>query len=359
MDLIAVILAGGGGTRFWPLSRQNKPKQLLNLSGNDIMLNDTILRYETVIPAKNTMIVTNKSQAELLNDILLDKVPRENILKEPVGRNTAACILYAALMIQKKCGDGVMAILPSDHYFTDEDGFRSILSKTCEVASETDKLVTIGIKPTFPATGYGYINFNKQININLPGNTFEVNEFVEKPEFEKAKKYLQSGDYLWNSGMFVWKASVILDNFRRYLPRLYNRMMEIYPYLGTDKGEEFITKIYPTLQSISIDYGILERSDDVLVVPGDFGWNDVGSWDALGAIFPPDDNGNIVKSEHIGIKTKNSIIYGNDRLIATIGIDNLIIADTHDAVLICPKDKAQDVKEIVELLKDKGMKKYI
>jgi mannose-1-phosphate guanylyltransferase len=323
------------------------------------MLNDTILRYESVIPAQNTMIVTNETQAELLKDILLDKVPRENVLKEPMARNTAACILYAALVIRKKFGDAVMVILPSDHYFTDEEGFRNILSKTCEVAAAMDKLVTIGIKPTFPATGYGYINFNKQVNSNLPENTYEVNEFVEKPAFERAKKYINSGDYLWNSGMFVWKASVILDNFQRYLPRLYNRMMEIYEYLCTDKEEEYIAKVYPTLQSTSIDYGILERSDAVLVVPGDFGWNDVGSWDALGAIFPPDDNGNIVRAKHVGIRTKNSIVYGNGRLIATIGIDNLIIADTNDAVLICPKDKAQDVKEIVDFLKERDMKEYI
>lgn len=359
MNIISVILAGGGGTRFWPLSRQNKPKQLINLSGNDIMLNDTILRYESVISPENTLIVTNNSQAELLSKILIERVPRENILKEPIGRNTAACILYAALVIQKKFGDAVMVVLPSDHYFIDVEGFRQILAKTCEVAETTGKLVTIGIKPTFPATGYGYINFNKQVNINLPENTYEVNEFVEKPAFEKAKKYMESGDYLWNSGMFVWKASVILENFRRYLPRLYNSFMKIYEHLGTEKEEEYISKVYPTLQSTSIDYGILERSDEVLVVPGDFGWNDVGSWDALGAIFKPDDEGNIVKAKHLSINTKNSIIYSNDRLIATIGVENLIIADTNDALLICPKDKAQEVKDIVDMLKKKEMKEYI
>jgi mannose-1-phosphate guanylyltransferase len=359
MDLIAVIMAGGGGTRFWPLSRQNRPKQFLNLSGNDIMLNDTILRYKNVISPRNTMIVTNKSQADILNETLLSEVPRENVLKEPTARNTAACVLYAALAIKKKYGDGIMAVLPSDHYFTDTEGFRDILRKTCFAAEETGKLVTIGIKPSFPATGYGYINFNKQVKVELPEDTYEVNEFVEKPVFEKAKKYVESGDYLWNSGMFVWKVSVILENFQRFLPRLYGRMMEIYDYIGTDREEEYISKVYPTLQSISIDYGILERSDDVLVVPGDFGWNDVGSWDALGAIFPPDENGNIVKANHVGIETKNSIIYANGRLIATIGIDGLIIADTDDAVLICPKNRAQEVKDMVELLKEKNMNNYI
>ena len=359
MTLVSVILAGGGGTRFWPLSRQNRPKQLLNLSGNDIMLNDTILRYQDVIPLQNTVIVTNQTQAELLDTVLIDQVPRENVLKEPVGRNTAACILYAALFIKKKYGDAVMTVLPSDHYFTDVEGFRGILRKTCDAAITTGKLITIGIKPTFPATGYGYIRYCEDGERKLPDGVYPVSEFIEKPAYERAQKYIASGNYLWNSGMFVWQVSVILDNFQRYLPRLYKNMMKIYNDLGTTREAEVIAKIYPELQSISIDYGILERSDEVLVIPGDFGWNDVGSWDALGAIFPPDENGNIVKANHLGINTENSIIYGTNQLIATINVDNLIIAATHDAILICPKDQAQSVKDVVELLKEKGMKEYI
>ncbi len=359
MTLVSVILAGGGGTRFWPLSRQNKPKQLLNLSGNDIMLNDTILRYQDVIPLENTVIVTNQKQAELLDSVLTPQVPRENVLKEPVGRNTAACILYAALYSKKKYGDAVMTVLPSDHYFTDVGGFRDVLRKTCEAASSTGKLITIGIKPTFAATGYGYIRFSKDSEQQLPAGVYPVSEFVEKPAFEKAKKYMASGNYLWNSGMFVWQVSVILDNFQRYLPRLYKSMMKVYDDLATTREAESIARIYPELQSISIDYGILERSDDVLVIPGDFGWNDVGSWDALGAIFPPDENGNIVKANHLGISTKNSIIYGTDQLIATINVDNVIVAATHDAILICPKDQAQSVKEMVELLKERGMTEFL
>ncbi|NEW07076.1 mannose-1-phosphate guanylyltransferase [Paenibacillus sp. SYP-B3998] len=356
MNRFAVIMAGGGGTRFWPLSRQNKPKQLLNISGNDIMINDTILRYKNVISIENTLIVTNKSQVSLLEEILLEQVPKNNILKEPIAKNTAACILYAALHLQKKYDNCLMVVLPSDHYITNVSNFRATLEKACLLAEETENLVTIGIKPSFPSTGYGYINFNKNI---LKNGAYEVNEFVEKPNFEKAKQYLSTGDYLWNSGMFLWKTSKIIDCFQRYLPRIYNNMMQIYKDIGTEKEEEAIANIYPTLQNISIDYGILERSDDVIVVPGDFGWNDVGSWDALGGIFSPDDHGNIVRAKHIGLDTKNSIIFGKDRLIATIGVDNLIIAETNDAILVCPKDKAQDVKNIVDILKQKGMINYV
>jgi len=355
MNRFAVIMAGGGGTRFWPLSRQNKPKQLLNISGNDIMINDTILRYENVISMENSIIVTNKSQATLLEEILLEQVPKNNILQEPVAKNTAACILYAALYLQKKHDDCVMVVLPSDHYITNVESYRTVLEKACKVAEQSDNLVTIGIKPTFPSTGYGYINFNKSI---LQNGFYEVNEFVEKPNFEKAKQYIASEDYLWNSGMFLWKTSKIINCFQRYLPRLYKNMMQVYGEIGTEREKEAIAEIYPTLQNISIDYGILERSDDVVVIPGDFGWNDVGSWDALGGIFSPDNDGNIVKAKHIGVETKNSIIFGNDRLIATIGIDNLIIAETGDALLVCPKDKAQEVKTIVDMLKEKGMSEY-
>jgi mannose-1-phosphate guanylyltransferase len=356
MNRFAVIMAGGGGTRFWPLSRQNKPKQLLNISGNDIMINDTILRYENVISIENTIIVTNKSQVSFLEDILLEQIPRNNILKEPIAKNTAACILYAALYLQKKYDDCVMTVLPSDHYITNVSSFRAVLEKACQLAEQADNLVTIGIKPSFPSTGYGYINLNKNI---LQNEAYEVNEFVEKPSFEKAKQYLSSGDYLWNSGMFLWKTSKIIDCFQRYLPRLYKNMMQVYGDIGTEREQKAIADIYPNLQNISIDYGILERSDDVIVIPGDFGWNDVGSWDALGGIFSPDDDGNIVKAKHIGFETKNSIIFGNGRLIATIGVDNLIIAETSDALLVCPKDKAQDVKNIVDMLKEKGMSDYV
>ncbi|WP_340394848.1 mannose-1-phosphate guanylyltransferase [Paenibacillus sp. FSL E2-0177] len=359
MNKYATILAGGGGTRFWPLSRQEIPKQLLNISGNDIMLNDTIERFKGIIPQENTVIVTNRTQAVLLESIMHSSVLKANILIEPVARNTAASILFAALSIEKSHGNSLMVVLPSDHYITDEEQFRLTLDEACTVAMESDKIVTIGIKPTFPSTGYGYIAFDKTPIATSPVAVYDVDEFVEKPNFQNAQSYLASGNYLWNSGIFIWQTSVIIDNFKRYLPRLYKTMLPISDCLGTDQEEEVINAIYPTLQNISIDYGILERSDEVVVLSGQFGWNDIGSWDALGSIFPPDDAGNIIKANHVGMDTHNSIIYGNGRLITTIGVDGFIIADTGDALLICPKDKAQSVKDIVELLKEQGMTEYI
>lgn len=360
MQKFAVIMAGGGGMRFWPLSRQQMPKQLLNISGNDVMINESIKRLTDVIPMSNIYVVTNKKQKDIINELILNDLPRENILFEPVGRNTAACIAYAAIAIQKKSPDAVMCVLPSDHHIADEAGFGKTLTKACKVAEETGKLITIGIKPTFPSTGYGYIRYNPEPE-SCTNGAYEVGDFIEKPNIEKARKYLKSGGYLWNSGMFAWKVSTILDNLMRYLPRLYKSMMKIKEMLGTEKEQEKekIDSIYSVVQSISIDFGIMERSDDVLVIPGDFGWNDVGSWDALGTIFPTDENGNIVRAKHICMNTRNSIIYSGDRLVATIGLDDLIIADTPDALLICPKSKAQDVKGIVELMKAQGLEEYI
>jgi mannose-1-phosphate guanylyltransferase len=359
MHKFATVLAGGGGTRFWPLSRQELPKQLINISGNDIMLNDTIARFEGVIPLENTIVVTNASQAVLMERIMHISVPPSNILIEPVARNTAASILYAALYIDHQFGDSLMVVSPSDHHVTEEAQFKKTLSDACAVAEATGKIVTIGITPTFPSTGYGYISHREAALTTEPCESFEVTEFVEKPNFLTAQKYLSSGNYLWNSGIFIWKTSVIIENYKRFLPRLYQSMLPLIDELNSERQKEVIAEIYPALPSISIDYGILERSDQVVVIPGDFGWNDIGSWDALGAIIPPDELGNIVKANHLGIQTANSIIYGEDRLISTIGIDGLIIADTKDALLICAKDRAQDVKDIVMLLKKKGMEEYL
>ena len=221
-------------------------------------------------------------------------------------------------------------------------------------------MVTMGITPTFPSTGYGYIKYDREITVPARDKTaYEVLEFVEKPDTSKAKAYLESGNYLWNSGMFVWKTSVILKSFKRFLPRLYRNMEKIEKYIGTSEEKDIVEKTYPTLQSISIDYGVMERSAEVVVIPGDFGWNDVGCWDSLGSVFPPDENGNITKGDFIDIETRNSIIYSNSRLIAAVGLEDMIVVETGDALLVCPKNKAQDVKKVVEQLKKIGREELL
>ncbi|KDR94549.1 mannose-1-phosphate guanylyltransferase [Peptoclostridium litorale DSM 5388] len=362
MKRFAVIMAGGGGTRFWPISRQKTPKQLLNLSGEDALINETIDRISSIVEREDMYIVTNEKQGKLLVDTIegfCHCTDALNILYEPAARNTAAAIGYAAFAIKKKHGDGIMCVFPSDHYIKDGVGFKSTLERAADIAQSSGHLVTIGIKPTFPSTGYGYIKLLKDTAHLYAGSAYGVEEFVEKPEFETARAYVESGEYLWNSGMFVWKVSKILEDFKRFLPKLYKRLEELSAYMGSKQEDEKLHEIYPSLISTSIDYGVMERSDDVVVVPGDFGWNDVGSWDALGAIFDTDEKGNIIRADNVGIDTRNSIIYGNSRLIATIGLDSMIVVETEDSILVCPKEKAQDVKQIVEHLKRQGREEYL
>lgn len=355
-------MAGGGGTRFWPLSRRERPKQLLNLSGKDIMVNETIDRIAASVGKEHIFIVTNESQAELMKTETAGRMTKERILAEPVARNTAACIGYAAMEIVKKYEDGIMCILPSDQFVKDNAEFTRVMNAAIKAAEETDMLVTIGIQPTFPATGYGYIRVEEGDGreIGSTGKQYrKVKEFVEKPEEETAKTYLASGNYAWNSGMFVWKASTILKKFETLLPDIYACLLQIGDAMGTEKEKEVIQKIYPEIPKISIDYGIMERSHDVIMLAGDFGWNDIGSLDMLGIMKEPDENGNVVYGEQLQIDTKNCIIYGKDKLIATIGVEDLIVIQEKDAILVCEKCRAQEVKNIVDTLDSKGKKQYL
>ncbi|MBQ8527189.1 MAG: mannose-1-phosphate guanylyltransferase [Lachnospiraceae bacterium] len=362
MKTYGVIMAGGGGTRFWPLSRKERPKQLLNLSGRDIMVNETIDRIAASVGKDNIFIVTNETQAKLMETETAGRMDPKRILAEPAARNTAACIGYAAMEIVKKYEDGIMCILPSDQFVKDTEEFTRVMDAAILAAEETDMLVTIGIHPTFPATGYGYICTEKTGGEKI-GETgkeyFKVKEFVEKPDLETAENYLADGNYAWNSGMFIWKASTILKKFEALLPDIYECIAQIGDAMGTEREAEVIQKIYPEIPKISIDYGIMERSRDVIMIEGDFGWNDIGSLDMLGIMKEEDENGNVIYGEQINLDTQNCILYGTDKLIATIGVENLIVIQEKDAVLICAKERAQDVKKIVDTLSSQAKEQYL
>lgn len=349
-----VIMAGGGGTRFWPLSRKQTPKQLLNLSGKDVMVNETIDRLSLVADRSNIYIVTNRVQADKMRAVTKGRVFSEHILEEPSARNTAACIGYAAVKIIKECGDGIMVITPSDAYIKDVEGYANVLRTAIKAAEEGENLVTIGITPTFAATGYGYINFEQTEEA-----VKKVNKFVEKPDLQTAERYVGSGNYVWNSGVFVWRASVILDKFKKLLPDIYERLIKIGDATGTPAEKDVLNDIYPSIRSISIDYGIMEKSENILVVPGEFGWNDVGSWDMLGVLREQDSNGNISVGNTVVIDSKNTTVYSSGRLVSVVGVDNLVVVETTDAVMVCPKDKAQDVKKIVEELQRQGKEELL
>lgn len=356
MKTYGVILAGGGGTRFWPLSRKELPKQLLNLTGKDLMVNETIDRLEGNVEKENIFVVTNNTQAQLMLDATAGRVRPDHVLSEPAARNTAACIGYAAMEILQKYGDGIMCILPSDHYIKKVDIYKKVISKAIQVAEKTDALVTVGIQPTFPSTGYGYICHGES---KVDDCYYTVRQFVEKPNLQKAKEYLLSGEYLWNSGMFIWKASTIIRYFDKLLPDIYNCLQTIGVAMNTQKEKEVIERVYGTIPKISIDYGIMERADKVLVLEGDFGWSDVGSWDALEALYDKDEHGNITYGEQVHIDTHDCIIYAKSKLVTTIGLDNVIVVETEDAVLVCDKNRAQEVKKIVDVLQDSDKPQYL
>ncbi len=356
MQRAAVIMAGGGGTRFWPVSRMATPKQLVKLTGDDVMINETIKHYDHVIGRQNTFIVTNEKQAQLMDKVLFDEVERSHILIEPVQRNTAPCIIYAAMTLKKLYGDAVMAVLPADHHIGNIKEYERVLNLALDTAEKTDRIVTIGIKPTFPSTGYGYINYSEAPAEGT--EVFDLLRFVEKPNLEKATEYVNSGRYLWNSGMFIWKVSVILDYFKKLLPEMYSDMEEIFDDLRTDKETAAIEATYPKLQKISVDYGIMEKAEGVYCIPADFGWNDVGSWDSLDNVFTGDENNNItVGGSNFKLEgCKDTVVFdaASDKFIAAVGLENTVIVQTKDAVLVCSKDKAQDVKNIVDFLKENG-----
>lgn len=349
MKITAVIMAGGRGERFWPRSRNSFPKQFLSLTGDgETMIQKTVNRLGSLVAAEDVFIVTNESYASLVKE-QLPNLPDENILLEPAARNTAPCIALAAEVIRKKYDDAIMMVLPSDHLIKFNQMFIDTLKIASEVAQKGTGLVTIGITPTYPETGYGYIQFEADEK-GIPG-VYNVKRFVEKPNIELAKEYVNSGEYLWNSGMFVWKASSIDAKLRKYLPDMSEGMDKLYDAAGTDDFTAILKDIFPKFRSESIDFGVMEKASEVYTIPGNFGWDDVGSWLALERVNKTNEYGNMIQGDVISINTKNTTVCGAKKLIATVGIEDLVVVDTDDALLICAKDSTQEVKKVIENLK--------
>lgn len=356
MKITALIMAGGRGERFWPKSRKNMPKQFLSLTDDGkTMIQLTVERISSVVDMEDIYIATNKDYKELVRS-QLPGIPEKNILCEPVGRNTAPCIGLGAVHMAKKYDDAIMLVLPSDHLIKFNKMFLSVLKDSCDVAEKDRNLVTIGITPTYAETGYGYIKFDSHV---MEGRAYKVDRFVEKPSLEVAKEYLETEEYLWNSGMFVWKLSSILYNLERFMPETFAGLKRIQASIGTPEEEDVLRKEFAQFQSQSIDYGIMEKAENIYTVPGTFGWDDVGSWLAVERIRKSNEMGNVVSGNIITVGTHNCIIQGEKKLIATVGLEDLIIVDTEDATLICAKDSTADIKKVLENLKICNRDEYI
>ena len=356
--MYVVIMAGGKGTRFWPRSREKRPKQLLNIVGRRSMLQQTVARIGSLTPAENVLVVAGENHGEEVRNQLAD-VPSENIILEPVGRNTAACIGLAALVVQHRDPSAVMVVLPADHLILDEDLFLETLRAAVAVARSQPALVTLGIRPTAPETGYGYIETDESKGTEQEHPIYRVNSFHEKPDLQRACQYLEKGNFYWNSGMFVWQAKVVLKAMENCLPGLHADLQKLKTALGTHELDAEISRIYPDLQSISIDYGVMEKADNVLMVPADFGWNDLGNWASMAQIWPRDDQHNVSQGDVLTFDSQRNVIYSPRRLCVLLGIEDLIVVDTDDALLVCPVSRAQDVGKVLDLMKQRGMDEYL
>ncbi|MBN1299679.1 MAG: mannose-1-phosphate guanylyltransferase [Melioribacteraceae bacterium] len=347
MNLYAVIMAGGVGARFWPKSREKTPKQLLKIFNEHSLLQNTYHRLNGLVKQENIYLITNKIQSETIKK-QLPGIPNQNIIEEPFGKNTAACIGLATSFIQIHDPDALTLILPADHLIVDVEKFQKTILRAAEYAFKNSALVTIGINPTRPETGYGYIQAD---NLADAADIYDVKTFAEKPNLETAKRFLEAGDFFWNSGMFIWKASTIMNELKLFMPELYEGLSKISSVIGKQNYDQVLTLEYGQLRNISIDYGIMEHSQKVYVIKGEFDWNDVGNWEAVYQLSEKGKNENVVKGDVYLHEVSGSYIETTKGFTAVLGVDNLIVIETDDALLICDRKKAQSVKLIVDNLK--------
>ena len=349
-----VIMAGGSGTRFWPLSRKSRPKQFLALASDRPLIVETLARIKLVAPARQTYVVCGPSHAGTVMQLLKGFSPA-NLLIEPVARNTAPAIALAAYHLARKHPDGILAVLPSDHHIADVPKFQQALLQAKALA-EKGLLVTLGIRPTHAETGFGYIELGDRIG----GGGHRVKAFVEKPDLKTAIRYLKSRKFLWNGGIFVFRADAMIEAFEKIQPEIAQAMRKIEGSAGKPSFQATLAREFKRLPSISIDYGIMEKADNIAVVPSDFGWSDVGSFAALAEVRPTDSEGNLFEGERIlGIDCRNCVVVGKDRPLALLGVSNLVVIDAGDAILVIDKSKSQEVRQIVAALQQKKLERYL
>lgn len=354
MTLYPVIMAGGSGTRFWPLSRKTRPKQFLPLTSARPLIAETAARLSGLATLKNTFVVCGKQHEKLVKKALT-KLDKKNVLVEPMARNTAPAIALAALHVFARQPDGILVVLPSDHHIADVPGFQRELSEAARVA-EQGFLVTLGIRPNRPETGYGYIRRGEK---HL-GASHRVQAFVEKPNVQTAEGYVASGEYFWNGGIFVFRADVILKAFAEHMPELYGPLEQLQKTLGKKTYPKALSRLFAKMPATSIDYGVMEKAQNIAVVPSDFGWSDVGSFSALPEVRQADERGNVVTGKRaVVVDCDNCVVLADSRPLAVVGLKDAVVVDSGDAVLVVPKDKSQDVRKVVEALKARKMEQYL
>lgn len=352
-----VLMAGGAGTRFWPWSRRDTPKQLLALAGSETMLTETAERVRALVPDGNILVVTGSHLRQGVAEAL-PRLPESSILCEPIGRNTAACVGWAAHEVASRDPDGVMVVLPSDHVVGPRADFERALDTALALADARRVLVTFGIKPSDPATGYGYIRTGAALD-DCSG-AFEVASFHEKPTSERAREFFDSGDYYWNSGMFAWRADVILEELAVHLPELAAGLEAMESCRGDGRiAQAAVDERYPELEAISIDHGVMEKSSRVAMLPASFSWSDIGSWDAVAELWPDDGRGNHSRDPVIAVDATGNVVATRGKPVALVGVEGLAVVDSGDALLVCRRDRAQDVRRIVEALGPAGLAKLL
>ncbi len=356
-DFHVVVLAGGSGTRFWPLSREQMPKQLLRIFGDRSLLALTMERAVALVPEAQIWVVTTRSQAGgIRRELRAIGRPGVQVLEEPAGRNTAAAIGLAAARIAAADPQGVIAVLPADHHIQDRKGFVGFIRLARQVATE-GWLVTLGIRPTRAETGYGYIRAETPVTPDgawpLTAPVLRVAQFTEKPNRDTAEAYVRSGQFYWNSGAFVWRVDRFLEEMGRFLPEHHRSVLGMQG-ASASSGMRETQAMYQALEAVSVDHGILERAQRVAMIPADVGWSDVGSWASLREVLPRDEQGNVLQGDVQALDTRDSLVWSNDRLVAILGLEGFVVVDTPDALLVCPEDRSQEVRRVVELLREKG-----